>query len=244
MATPPRAGRRLDLSLYLVTDTAMCGHLGVAATVEAAVAAGVTAVQLRDPDATDDELVRLGREVAATLRGTGVPLIVNDRIQLVEAIGADGAHVGQDDLDVAEARRRLGPDAVLGLSVQIVAHVDAAVRLGAQAGIGSRAVDYLGVGPVWWQTTKPDAAAPAGVDELRAIVAASPWPCVAIGGVTPERVPRIRWAGAAGIAVVSAICGQPDVSAATRSLRKSWDGTIAPIPRGRRTPDRTPTVNR
>jgi thiamine-phosphate pyrophosphorylase len=244
MATPPRTGRRLDLSLYLVTDTALCGHLGVPATVSAAVAAGVTVVQLRDPDATDDELVRLGREVATALRGTGVPLIVNDRIQLVEAIGADGAHVGQNDLDIAQARRQLGPDAVLGLSVQTVAHVDGAVRQGAPAGTGSGIVDYLGAGPVWWQATKPDAAAPTGVDGLRAIVAASPWPCVAIGGITPERVPRVRWAGAAGIAVVSAICGQPNVAAATRALRESWDGTIPPIPLIPRTPDRTPAVNR
>ncbi|MDQ1483221.1 MAG: thiamine-phosphate pyrophosphorylase, partial [Actinomycetota bacterium] len=104
MNEPPRTP--LDLSLYLVTDTALCGQLGVVATVLAAVRTGVSIVQLRDEDATDDELVRLGREIKGALRSTGggVPLIVNDRAHLVDAIGADGAHVGQSDLDIAAAR--------------------------------------------------------------------------------------------------------------------------------------------
>jgi thiamine-phosphate pyrophosphorylase len=207
----------LDLSLYLVTDTRLCGRRGVAATVAAAVAAGVTAVQLRDPAAGDDELVDLGRAVAAVLRGSGVPLLVNDRVHLVAAIGADGAHIGQDDGDPAQARRLLGPDAVLGLSVQTPGHVDAARRH------GTGVLDYLGVGPVWPQTTKPDAAAPGGLDVLREVVDASPWPCVAIGGIDAGRVPPVRRAGAAGVAVVSAVCGQPDVGAAVRRLRAAWD---------------------
>jgi thiamine-phosphate pyrophosphorylase len=209
--------RPLDLSLYLVTDTALCGSAGVPDTVSAAVAAGVSAVQLRDPAAGDDELVLLGRALAERLRGTGVPLLVNDRVHLVGPIGADGAHVGQGDLDVAQARRRLGPGAVLGLSVQTVAQLDDARALGPDA------VDYLGVGPVWSQTTKPDAAAPGGIEVLRRIVVASPWPCVAIGGIDAGRARRVRTAGAAGIAVVSAICGRPDVTAATAALRHAWD---------------------
>ncbi len=205
-----------DLSLYLVTDTTLCGEVGVAATVAAAVGAGVGVVQLRDPDADDDTLVALGRELVATLRGTGVPLIVNDAVHLVAPIGAAGAHVGQGDLDVALARRALGPDALLGLSVQTVAHVEDALPHG-------DALDYLGVGPVYPQTTKPDAAAPGGLAVLRDIVTASPWPCVAIGGITPGRVAPVRQAGAAGVAVVSAICGQADIASATRRLRTEWD---------------------
>jgi thiamine-phosphate pyrophosphorylase len=213
MGRPP-----LDLSLYLVTDTAMCGELGVAATVSAAVGAGVTLVQLRDLDATEDELVRLGREVKAALGGTGVPLIVDDRVHLVEAIGADGAHVGQLDLDVGQARALLDPAAYLGLSVQTVEQVATA------RDHPHGTVDYLGVGPVWGTATKPDAAAPGGLERLRQITASSPWPCVAIGGINLERVRRVRLAGAAGVAVVSAICGQQDVEAATRELRAAWDG--------------------
>ncbi|HEY8652878.1 MAG TPA: thiamine phosphate synthase [Dermatophilaceae bacterium] len=208
----------LDLSLYLVTDTAMCGQFGVAATVSAAVGAGVTVVQLRDEHATDDELVSLGRQILAVLDGTDVPLIVNDRVHLVDAIGAHGGHVGQSDLGIGQARALLGPAAYLGLSAQTVEHV-ATAREHADG-----TVDYLGVGPVWGTATKLDAAAPGGLERLHQVTSASPWPCVAIGGINRQRLPRVRRAGAAGAAVVSAICGQPDVAAATRALRAAWDG--------------------
>jgi thiamine-phosphate pyrophosphorylase len=208
----------LDLSLYLVTDTALCGQLGVTATVSAAVGAGVTVVQLRDVDATDDELVALGRDILAVLRGTGVPLIVNDRAHLAEAIGAQGAHVGQSDIGADQVRAILGPAAYLGLSVQTLEHVAAACQHAAGT------LDYLGVGPVWGTATKLDAAAPGGLERLGQITSASPWPCVAIGGITTERLPLVRRSGAEGVAVVSAICGQPDVAGATRTLRGLWDG--------------------
>jgi thiamine-phosphate pyrophosphorylase len=208
----------LDLSIYLVTDTVMCGRFGVAATVSAAVGAGVSLVQLRDEDATDDELVSLGRQVMAVLQGTGVPLIVNDRVHLVQAIGAQGGHVGQSDLGIGQARALLGPTAYLGLSVQTVEQVAAA----RQHGDGT--LDYLGVGPVWATATKLDAASPGGLERLRQVRSVSPWPCVAIGGINPERLSQVRRAGAAGVAVVSAICGQPDVAAVTRALREAWEG--------------------
>ena len=213
MRRPP-----LDLSLYLVADTVLCGQFGVVATVSAAVGAGVTVVQLRDEDATDNELVSLGRQVMAVLKGTDVALIVNDRVHLVDAMGAHGAHVGQSDLGIGEARALLGPAAYLGLSAQTVEHV-AAAREHADG-----TVDYLGVGPVWGTATKLDAAAPGGLERLQQVISASPWPCVAIGGINRQRLPRVRRAGAAGAAVVSAICGQPDVAAATRALRAAWDG--------------------
>jgi len=213
MRRPP-----LDLSIYLVTDTVMCGQFGVVATVSAAAGAGVTVVQLRDEDATDNELVSLGRQVMAVLNGTDVALIVNDRVHLVDAMGAHGAHVGQSDLGIGPARALLGPAAYLGLSAQTVEHV-AAAREHADG-----TVDYLGVGPVWGTATKLDAAAPGGLERLHQVTSASPWPCVAIGGINRQRLPRVRRAGAAGAAVVSAICGQPDVAAATRALRAAWDG--------------------
>jgi thiamine-phosphate pyrophosphorylase len=213
-------GRRppLDLSLYLVTDTAMCHHFGLAATVSAAVDAGVSVVQLRDADATDDEFVDLGREVMAVLTDTDVPLIIDDRVHLVEAIGAGGAHVGQSDLSVKQAREQLGPTGYLGLSVQTTEHVAGARE------DPEEALDYLGVGPVWGTSTKLDAAAPGGLERLAQITSASPWPCVAIGGITLERVALVRRAGAAGAAVISAICGQGDVAAATRDLHSAWQG--------------------
>jgi len=223
----------LDLSLYLVTDTVMCSQFGVAATVLAAVEAGVTVVQLRDDDATDDDFVRLGREVRAVLEVNAVPLIINNRVHLVPAIGAQGAHVGQSDLGVGQARGLLGPEPYLGLSVQTLKHVIVAEDLGVELsggrpdGAAARTLDYLGVGPVWGTATKLDAASPGGLERLRQITAASPWPCVAIGGISLERLAQVRRAGAAGAAVVSAICGQPDVAAATRALRAAWNGALA-----------------
>ena len=217
-----RQGRAVDLSLYLVTDTALCGAFGVAATVRAAVTAGVTVVQLRDPLATDTEFVQLGREVAQVLHGSGVPLIVNDRVQLVAPIGADGAHIGQGDLDPVKAREVLGPASLLGLSVQTTHHVSQAERLGPDV------IDYLGVGPVWPQATKPDAAPPVGVHSLREIAKASPWPCVAIGGITASRARALRGSGIGGIAVVSAICGQQDVPTAVLALQQAWQPAARP----------------
>ena len=207
----------LDLTLYLVTDEDLCGNDGVVPTAATAVAAGVTAVQLRDHLASDVDFVRTGVALRRELAGTGVPLIVNDRVHLVEAIGADGAHVGQDDMDPRAARAVLGPHAYLGLSMQTAGHVDEA-RL-----LPPATVDYVGVGPVWGQSTKTDASLPIGLRELEAITKASPWPCVVIGGVDEERVAVARRHGAAGVAVVSAICGRPDVTAATRALRAAWE---------------------
>jgi thiamine-phosphate pyrophosphorylase len=196
----------------------MCRQFGLAATVSAAVRAGVSVVQLRDANAVDDEFVKFGRAVMAVLHATGVPLIVNDRVHLVDAIGARGAHVGQGDLGVEQARAMLGPTAYLGLSVQTLDHVEAARQY------ADGTLDYLGVGPVWGTATKLDGAVPGGVERLAKITSASPWPCVAIGGINLQRLGQVRRAGAAGAAVVSAICGQPDVGAATRELRAAWDG--------------------
>lgn len=217
MSSVGRQPRALDLSLYLVTDRVLCGAHGVVQTATEAVAAGATVVQLRDPDCSDAEFVEVGRALAAALAPSGVPLIINDRVHLAAAIGAAGVHVGQHDLDAAAARAVVGPALWLGLSVQVMAHVTAARRL------PPGTVDYLGVGPVWAQQTKPDAEPAGGPEVLRQIVQASPWPCVAIGGITAARAAAVRRAGAVGISVVSAICGQPDVTAATRALRRAWD---------------------
>jgi thiamine-phosphate pyrophosphorylase len=212
------AGNPLDLSVYLVTDTPLCGRTGVAATAREAAQSGASVVQLRDHYLSDDEFVALGREVVAALAGFGVPVLVDDRVHLVAAIGAAGAHVGQDDLDVVQARRLLGPRAILGLSVHSLE------QLAAAAYPPEGTIDYLGVGPVWPQTTKRDAADPISIDTLKLIAARSPWPVVGIGGITKERVGAVREAGAAGVAVVSAICGRPDVRAATTSIRSAWAG--------------------
>jgi thiamine-phosphate diphosphorylase len=204
--------------IYLVTDTALCGgHDGVLATAAAAARGGATAVQLRDPAAPDRELAELGGRLIEALAGSGVPLIVNDRVEVAAAIGAAGAHVGQSDLDPIAARRLLGPGRHLGLSVTTVAEAQAAARLPAGT------VDLLGVGPIRDTPSKPDAAAAVGWDGFARIRAAAPIPCVAIGGVSAADADALRSAGGAGMAVISAICGQPDPGAAAGRLRAAWD---------------------
>jgi thiamine-phosphate pyrophosphorylase len=207
----------MSLALYLVADVGVCGERGPVETAVAAVEGGATVVQLRDTVCADRDFVAVGRRLVEALAGTGVPVIVNDRVHLVAAIGAAGAHVGQDDMDLVEARRMLGDDLYLGLSVHNMQQVWAARPL------GRTVLDYLGVGPLWKQTTKPNAADPCGIDGFGDIVLASPVPCVAIGGIGPGRVAPVRVAGGAGVAVVSAVCGRPDPAADARALRVEWD---------------------
>ncbi|TDO15282.1 MULTISPECIES: thiamine phosphate synthase [Halomonas] len=200
---------RLDLSLYLITDPALCEDRGLVETVVAAVRGGVTVVQLRDKQASDTELIDQARRLKAALSDTGVPLLINDRLEVALAASADGLHLGQDDGDVAEARAALGPEAILGLSVQTHAQM---------ACLDPTALDYLGLGPVFATPSKHDHAEPLGFDGLAALVAESPLPCVAIGGLKAEHVAATQRAGAHGLAVISAICGTPDPERAARAF--------------------------
>lgn len=207
---------RIDLTCYLVTDEAQCGARGLAQTVRAALPGGITAVQLRETDAPDEVVVARGRELREVLRGTGIPLLIDDRVHLVRQIGADGAHIGQSDLAPDEARRLLGPDLLLGLSVGTVEQAQAAHDM-------AHLIDYVGVGPVWLTATKPNAKVAIGLDGLARVVAAAPVPAVAIGGIDAGRAASIPATGAAGIAVVSAVCTATDPAAAARELRAAWD---------------------
>ena len=149
-------------------------------------------------------------ETARLAVAGGATLIVNDDAEAAIAIGADGLHIGQDDLSAAKARARIGPDAILGLSVETpdqAARVDAAL------------VDYVGAGPVFATSIKPGHAQPVGFEGLAALIAVSPVPAVAIGGLKAQHVRQTLAAGAKGVAVISAICGQPDPEAAARAIR-------------------------
>ncbi|WP_369052061.1 thiamine phosphate synthase [Kineococcus terrestris] len=213
---PGSARERFDPSLYLVTDTALCGERGVVDTVRAAVAGGVTAVQVRAKDAADRELLELVRRVRDALAGTDVVLLVDDAVDVALLAGADGVHLGQSDLPAEEVRRLVGPDLLLGLSVSDVAGVRAA-----PAG----ALDYLGVGPVWATPTKPLAAPPLGPDGVREVVAAAAeraLPCVAIGGVHGHNVGQLRGLGLAGTCTVSEVCAADDPAAAAAGLLARW----------------------
>lgn len=210
-----RRVRPLDLSLYLVTDTALCAPREVPDVVRAAVAGGVTAVQVRDKRASRRDLLAQVRAVrAALVEHPSVPVIVNDAVDVALLAGADGVHLGQGDLPATEVRALLGPHAVVGLSVGITAEA-----LAAQTSRG--AVDYWGLGPVWATPTKPEAEQPLGLEGLAALVALAQTAGVAtaaIGGIDAERAAAVRASGVDGVCVVSAICAAPDPRAAAAGL--------------------------
>jgi thiamine-phosphate pyrophosphorylase len=158
--------------------------------------------------------VQLGRELKKLLAPLEVPLIVNDRVDIALAIGADGVHIGQQDMDYEDARRLLGPDAIIGLSIETVEQARASVALDA---------DYLGVGPVFATATKMDAAAPLGVVALAQIRAISRRAIVAIGGIGLNNAGKAIESGADGVAVVSAVCAAEDPEGAARELRQAID---------------------
>jgi len=196
--------------IYAITDPD--APLPVVAQATAAARGGAWAVQLRDKHTTDAELVDLARDLLIVLRPLGVKLIINDRLAVACAVDVDGLHIGQGDGDPAQARARLGPDKLLGLSVETLA----------QGAVMPECIDYIGIGPVRATATKLDHAAPVGMDGLAAIVAQSRIPAFAIGGVGAEDARAIKATGAVGMAVVSAITRAADPEAATRALRAEW----------------------
>ncbi|WP_064713427.1 thiamine phosphate synthase [Rhizobium bangladeshense] len=198
-----------DLSLYLVLDPDLCAGIGMVETARLAVAGGATMVQLRDKKAGTARMIETGRALKETLNGTGALLIVNDDVEAAIAIGADGLHIGQEDMDARTARGMIGPEMILGLSVETEALA---------AAVDPSLVDYTGVGAVFATPTKADHKQPIGFDGLARLVKASPVPSVAIGGLKAEHVAEVFTAGARGLAVVSAICGTPDPEAATRRI--------------------------
>jgi thiamine-phosphate pyrophosphorylase len=201
----------LDLSTYMITDRTLCAERGVEEVVRRAIAGGVSLVQLRDPHAKTGVFVEQARRLLALLRPAHVPLIINDRVDVALAVSADGVHVGQLDMAVADVRKLVGSELIVGLSISSLAELERS-----EAALSS--VDYLGVGPIFATQTKLDAAPPIGEDGLCAIVARTQLPIVAIGGVTRDNAPKVIRAGARGVAVVSEICSAPDPAQATREL--------------------------
>jgi len=196
---------RRSLRVYIVTSAGLVPGRGHRDVATAALEGGATAVQLRAPELADDELEPLAAELAASCREAGALFVVNDRVEVAARVGA-GAHVGQGD-EPAAARARLGSDGILGISV---ANVEEAL---AAAGAGA---DYLGI-TVWETRTKPEAT-PQGIHGLRAVVEATDLPVVAIGGIDAVNAREVVEAGAAGIAVISAVGAAADPVAATRAL--------------------------
>jgi thiamine-phosphate pyrophosphorylase len=201
-------GLTVDWSLYVLLDTGLLGERDPLALAEAALAGGATVLQLRAKDWTIRRQVALAQALLPLTRARGVPLIINDHVDVALAVGADGVHLGVDDLPVALARR-LWPAGLIGYSPEGVADARRGVADGA---------DYLGVGPFAATRTKPDAGAPIGAAGLAEIVRAVPAPVVAVGGLDEQTAPAAIAAGAAGVAVGSAILTAADPAAATRRL--------------------------
>ncbi|MBN2207173.1 MAG: thiamine phosphate synthase [Candidatus Aminicenantes bacterium] len=203
-----------DPLLILVTDRGYAGGRPLPEIVRAALRGGVTAVQLREKDCPAREVLEIGKSLLAVCRPLGVPLIVNDRADIALALGAEGLHVGQHDLSVRDARRLLGPGAVLGLSVETE---EQAIDAEAED------VDYLGVSPVFVTPTKPDARNAWGIEGLRRLRRRTRRLLVAIGGVNARTAAAVAAAGADGLAVVSAVCGADDPERAAREIRDAMD---------------------
>ena len=204
-----RASLTHALRLYLVTDQASMRGRTLADVVLAALKGGVTCVQLREKSLCTRDFVALALALQDLLAAFAVPLIINDRIDVALACGAQGVHLGQSDMPVAVARRLLPPQVFIGLSVETMDDV---------ANAAIQPVDYLGVSPIYPTPTKTDTAPPWGLDGLRQVRAATALPLVAIGGIQLAQVREVLQAGADGLAVVSAICSADDPEAAARIL--------------------------
>lgn len=205
------------LRLYAVTDRAWLGDKTLAWQVERALEGGATMVQIREKHLSREAFRAEALELKALCRRYGAPLIVNDDVDLALEIGADGVHLGQEDLEAGQARKKLGPDMILGVSAHSVAEALRAQEAGA---------DYLGVGAAFPTGTKTDTSVlPHQV--IRDICAAVRIPAVAIGGISAGNLPQLAGSGIAGVAVVSALFAQPDITAAARHLRGLCDGLFS-----------------
>ena len=204
--------------LYAVTDRAWTGKQTLYEQVEAALKGGVTCVQLREKELDETAFLQEAKELCALCRRYGVPFLVNDNVEIAIACGADGIHVGQEDLAAGEVRRRVGETMILGVSVHTVEEACQAVRDGA---------DYLGLGAVFPTNTKTDVEQMPN-ETLRAICEAVDVPIVAIGGINRGNILRLAGSGVDGVALVSAIFSAEDIEGTCRELRAMSEEMVGP----------------
>jgi thiamine-phosphate pyrophosphorylase len=213
----------LDLRLYALLDPEHAGGRELAEIAQLVAQGGATLVQLRDKHRPTRVVIEDARAIKATLAVSGVPLVINDRVDVALACKADGVHVGQDDMPVEDARRLLGPSAIVGLSVKNVEQAQAA---------SLDILDYVGIGGVFATTSKTNADPPIGIGGLGHIAATirrrSPkFPVCAIAGIDASNAAATIAAGADGVAVISALSRKPDPLVAARELRAIVDATLA-----------------
>lgn len=206
-----------DLRLYLIAEVSLVTPDQLERAVAAAVRGGVTIVQLRHKGASTLQLVELGRRLLGVARAAGVPLVINDRVDVALAIGADGVHVGhpgKEDMPPELCRRLLGPSAIIGVSVDQEHEARAAEAAGAS---------YISAGPIYATATKSDAGPAAGPALIRRLRGASGLPLLGIGGITAENAGAVITAGADGMAVASSVLVARDPESAARALRVALD---------------------
>jgi thiamine-phosphate pyrophosphorylase len=202
------------LRLYLVTDQSLLRGRTLADVVAAAVQGGVSCVQLREKQLGSRDFLAQARMLKSLLAPHGVPLVINDRIDIALACGAEGVHLGQGDLPVQEARKLLPQDVFIGWSVESMDDVARSAAL---------PVDYLGVSPIFTTPTKTDTKTPWGLDGLAQVRVATALPLVAIGGIYAGNAREVLLAGADSLAVVSALCAADDPCSAALRLRAMCD---------------------
>jgi thiamine-phosphate pyrophosphorylase len=207
-----------DLRLYALVDPAVAGGRTLPELAKFLIGSA-TMVQLRDKHGATRDMIDTARALKAVLAPAGIPLLINDRVDVALAAQADGVHVGQDDMSVADARRLLGKDAIIGLSIKTLAQAAAAPL---------DMLDYVAIGGVYATTSKDNTAAPIGTGGLRTIAAAirarnAGYPVCAIAGITAANAGDVIDAGADGVAVISALSLASDPAAAARVLRKAVD---------------------
>lgn len=203
--------------LYAVTDRAWTGGKTLYQQVEEALRGGVTCVQLREKEMGEEEFLEEAKEIHTLCRQYGVPFIVNDNVEVAAACGAEGIHVGQEDMAAGDVRRRVGVGMILGVSVHTVEEAREAVRNGA---------DYLGLGAVFPTSTKTDVDQMPN-ETLRAICGAVDVPVVAIGGINRDNIGKLAGSGVDGVALVSAIFSAPDIEGTCRELRRLSEQMVA-----------------
>ena len=201
---------RPDLLLYAVTDRTWLGEQTLYEQVEAAISGGVTFVQLREKELKEEAFFSEAVQLKKLCREHGIPFVINDSVDIALKIDADGVHVGQSDMEAGHVRELLGNDKILGVSAQTVEQALLAEKEGA---------DYLGVGAVFHTDSKADATE-VSYDTLKDICAAVHIPVIAIGGITEENVRELKGSGICGIAVISAIFAQKDISMAAGRLKE------------------------
>ena len=202
---------RIDWSVYVITDRGTVGDRSLHDVIAAALKGGATVVQLREKNLPTHDIVTFGQALRDLTHSMNVPLIVNDRVDVALAINAEGVHVGPRDMPAKIARQLIGPDRILGVSAATVAEAQQAVQDGA---------DYVGVGDLYGTPSKPDAGTPIGLERLAEIAQSIDIPIVGVGGVTVEKASAVIEAGAAGVAVISAVLAAPDPFDAAQQLRK------------------------